>query len=184
MQKKRLGKASVIPLKSIEAVYSHRTLSGMSLMEAAIVVTILGVLAAVVLSRLVFMTDEAWNVGVASVRGAFSGGINGAHNQWLAQSQPEKINVEGIDLMLNNTGWPESVSEKANGHVTPEKCLEVWNAVMQNPPIAGVTCTNKCAYIVTAVQSASSNRIECLYMNMKSAAANRVYYDMATGFVH
>lgn len=164
--------------------HSHRTLSGMSLMELAIIVAILGVFAAILLSRLVFMTDAARTVSTASVRGAFSGGINGAHNQWLAQSQPEKINLEGIELALNNTGWPESVSEKANGHVTPEKCLEVWNAIMQNPPIAGIICTNKCLYTVTTVRDTSSNRMECLYTNKKMAGEESIFYDMATGFIH
>lgn len=164
--------------------HGHRMLSGISLMEVTIIVTILGVFAAIILSRLVFMTNEARVASIASVRGAFAGGINGAHNQWLALSQPEKINLEGIELALNNTGWPESVSEKANGHVTPEKCLEVWNAIMQNPPIAGVVCTNKCIYAVTATQSASSNRMECLYTNRQGVGADSIYYDMATGFVH
>lgn len=158
--------------------------SGMSLMEITIIVTILDVLAAIVLSRLIFVTDEARAASVTSLRVAFTGGINGAHNQWLAQSQPQKINVGGVDLAMNNTGWPEATSSSANGHVNPEKCLEVWNAVMENPPIAGVTCKEKCIYAVTVAQAVSSNRIECVYTNRLGGEDNRIYYDMATGFVH
>jgi prepilin-type N-terminal cleavage/methylation domain-containing protein len=162
--------------------HSHRMLSGMSLIEIAITVTILGIFAAIFLSRLVLITEDARTASISTVRGAFVGGINGAHNQWLAESQPQKIKIEGIELAINNTGWPESVSETANGHVTPEKCLEVWNAIMRNPPIAGVTCVGNCLYTVTAVKN-TSGRMECLYTNKKSAGGETIFYDMATGFI-
>jgi hypothetical protein len=164
--------------------HSHCTLSGMSLMELVIIVTVLGVFAAIILSRLVFMTDEARIAAGVSIRSAFAGGINGAHNQWLAESQPNRVNLENVALAMNNTGWPEAVSENANGHVTPEKCLEIWNIIMQNPPVAGIVCGSKCVYAVTVVQSTSSNRMECLYTNRRGAADKSIYYDMATGFVH
>ena len=162
--------------------YTRRSF-GMSLMELTIIVVILGVFAAIILSRLVFVTDEAHVASIAAVRGALAGGVNGAHQQWLVQSQPSKINVDGVELAMNNTGWPEGVSNEANGHVTPEKCLEVWNAILQNPPAAAVTCTDGCVYTVTVQQSNSSNRMECLYTNKHIPNGERIFYDFATGFV-
>jgi type II secretory pathway pseudopilin PulG len=156
---------------------------GMSLMEVTVIVTILGVLAAIILSRLVFITDEARIASIATVRGAFVGGINGAHHQWLALSQPKTIEIEGVMLSMNNTGWPEGSSNEANGEITPEKCLEVWNAIMQNSPMAGITCTKKCVYAVTVINNPTSNRMECVYTNRQATGEQAIYYDLATGFV-
>jgi len=161
--------------------------AGLSLVEVAITTLILGILAAVVMSRLLIITGSAQKAAVETVRAAFRAGVNGVHQQWLTEYQPEVLKSQDIDFGMTNTGWPETTSDKADGYATPKKCLEIWNAVLQNPPLASDSdCTGPCIYWVTT-KVLDSGRIECAYIyhrGQERQTGDAILYDLSTGFIH
>lgn len=156
-----------------------KTLSaGFTLIELTIVVTIIGVLAATSLPKFASMTNMAQIASAQGVQGSLSAAIDMARSQWQALSQPASITMDGNNIVMGSSGWPESSTGVADGTATPAKCLEVWTAIMHDPPPAGVTCTGKCQYLVAV----SVNPI-CLFIDYQGQGTNTISYNISTGLV-
>ncbi|MCM2678586.1 type II secretion system protein [Echinimonas agarilytica] len=122
--------------------------SGFSLIELVIVVTILGLLAVTALPRFLDVTDEAQIANIEGMAGGFATGVSLVRAQWEAEGRP-KVNsknsvvYDGIRLYLTEAqdspivspGYPvgDAPSDSNSASMTSEKCIKVWNGILQNP---------------------------------------------------
>ncbi|MDB6096901.1 MAG: pilin [Francisellaceae bacterium] len=153
---------------------------GFTLIELVMVIILIGILVASTLPRFSNLRAQASLGSTQGIAGSFSAAVNIAHLQWLALSQISSITLEGGQVVrMSSTGWPEDVTTIPNGVATDAKCLEVWNAVLNNPPQAGATtCTGACQYLITGTANT------CTFKNIQDGLGmNAITYNILTGAV-
>ena len=142
--------------------------AGFSLIELVIVIVVLGILAVTALPRFLDVTEEAKNASVEGVSGGFATGVLLVRAQWEAKGRSKEgglntILYDGyrfylttptdteIESGLVSPGYPIDTGASGTIDVTPggltsQRCLAIWNGLLQNPPKA----TNDFNEVVTS----------------------------------
>lgn len=148
-----------------------------TLLELLVVIAVIGVLAALALSRFVAIADDAQDVAVQATAGALSKGVIMARGQWelnRARNQPTNP-IAGFgagNLQSNAAGWPLGTHNTGNA----EACTEIWKNVMQGT-IPSVATTGATAdYLAIYVD------MQCRYRYQRSGR-HEIRYDTASGAV-
>jgi len=137
---------------------------GFSLIELTIVIVVLGILAVTALPRFLDVTEEAQNASVQGMSGGFSSGVMMARAQWEAQGRGtvnsmNSVLYDGIRLYLTtpseaeqeagtqSPGYPVDTAASGSptvdpGSLTAERCLNLWEGLLQNPPAATTNFSN------------------------------------------
>ena len=179
--------------------------TGFSLIELVIVIVVLGILAVTALPRFHDVTEEAKNASVEGVSGGFATGVLLVRAQWEAKGRSKEGGVNTIlydgyrfylttptdtevESGLISPGYPIDTGASGTVDVTPggltsQRCLYIWNGLLQNPPKATndfnevVTSKNDMKYYVSV--DGSSNDSVCRYylVNALSKTADGGYQD-------
>jgi prepilin-type N-terminal cleavage/methylation domain-containing protein len=125
----------------------QKTCLGFTVIELVLVIVILGLLAAVAVSRLGRISTAAHEGVVAGTGGALATGIQMAHLQWIISGSP--TTEPGIDdiagfgdgtVDVNAAGWPTDAGAPPSDNAIPAgnagagQCYEVWRAVLVSSP--------------------------------------------------
>jgi prepilin-type N-terminal cleavage/methylation domain-containing protein len=157
----------------------NKSQSGFTLVELVVVILILGILGATALPRFMNVSTQAHEAAVSGAGGGFGAGIALLHAQWVANGSAlgatDLDDVAGFGDGLNASGWPTDTSGVSA--ITLARCVEVWNGIMQNPPLADSAANPDADYIAT-LPTASS----CLF-TYQPANTMSITYDSNDGSV-
>ena len=135
-------------------IQNRKKQKGFTLVELVVVIILLGILAAVALPKFMDVTTQAHKAAVDGAVGGLGAGVALFHAQWVANGNTgaatDVTGFGGSDVDANAAGWPVSAASDVAALSTTTHCEEVWNGVMQNPPVlgsdytvgvSGTTCT-------------------------------------------
>lgn len=118
----------------------RRAQKGFTIIELVVVIAILTILAAVGLPKFIDVNDEANQAHVDAMRGAFTTAVRLVFAQVVAngdRANCDLTNVSGYgdgDVDVNSSCFPVSASSDVASLSTAGHCVEIWDAMMQNPP--------------------------------------------------
>jgi len=133
---------------------SMKKSSGFTLIELVIVVVILGFLAVTAIPKFLDLTEQAKQANIEGMAGGFATGVSLARAQWEAEARPNDgggaakknfVNYDGTTVYLTVEDVPTNVrpgyilGTTATSAVADVNCIEVWDAILQQPPSTSST---------------------------------------------
>ena len=150
-----------------------------------VVITLIGVLAAVALPRFVGLSEEAHRSAIQGATRGLQAAVTMVRSKavatGLSPSGTTDVDLNGdgaADVAVNQSGWPIGDPGPTAGG-TFGGCTEVWFRVLRNPPSC---CGSGSDYAISGTQPD-----RCRYSYEKSSEVGGVdpelTYDLATGTV-
>jgi len=155
--------------------------TGFTLVELIVVIIILGILSAVALPKFMSVTDKAYKSAVSGATGGLGAGVALFHAQWVANGHTgAEATVAGFgasDVASNASGWPIGTDAALNDAAD---CKDIWDGVMQSPPIVDTVAVN----IAGADYQAAFSTPTCTYTFAPDTTVTRsITYNTTTGVV-
>jgi prepilin-type N-terminal cleavage/methylation domain-containing protein len=156
-----------------------RSSRGFTVIELVVVITLIGLLAAVGLPRLASLRTEAHRASVGGTAGGFQSAVALVHLTWVAKGLTAATdNLPGFgagDVDVNTTGYPTDTSggNTINGGA---RCMRVWNGILTGPPSIATAAG------ATTNYRATRSGQTCIYTYLRDTAVARSFrYNALTG---
>lgn len=156
---------------------------GFTLIELVVVITILGILAAVALPRFIELTDQAHRASVEGVSGALATSVALVHAQWMAAGQTvavtDLIGFGNDDVDVSANGWPTGIAGNTDPTaITAADCIQLWRGMLQaNAPVVAAAAGTDVDYVGTRVGSS------CRFTYQLNGVGDYVEYNPINGEV-
>ncbi len=146
---------------------------GFTLLEFITVIVMIGVLSASALKYYAAIVEDARIAGVQFLSGRFSAAVAGIHVKWMIDGRPDRIELDGYELRVNEGGWPIGESRLGNTG-RANVCRQLWESLLQNPselPDVIPTDSNGVQY-----WSAKPKKNVCRY-NLVTRDSSKYYFE-------
>lgn len=113
-----------------------RRRAGFTIVELVVAIVVLGILAAVGISRFAHVDEEAVNGKVTALAGALQSAVTAFHANWRIQGRPT-VDVPGWgdgSLDANADGYPASGRRDTGQVGRDQDCEDVFRGLLQNGP--------------------------------------------------
>lgn len=120
--------------------------AGFTLIELVIVVVILGFLAVTAIPKFIDLTEQAKQANIEGMAGGFATGVSLVRAQWEAEARPHDaannnfVDYDGTTVYLTvqatNVRPGYILGTSVLSTVNNVECLQVWDAILQQPPSA------------------------------------------------
>lgn len=166
---------------------ANQTHKGFTLIELIIVISIVAILAAVALPRLMDTQENAHDSTVAGVGGAFATAVIMVRAQWIANNDAREMDAVigyGVDdVATSGDGWPSDAGQGAGSNHNPvmasaDRCVRIWRSLLvTNAPRVAATAAADTEYL------ADTNNGNCRYTYQRHVDEPYITYDARTGEV-
>ena len=159
---------------------------GFTLIELMVVISLVGIMAAVALPRMMDTHDNAHQAVVEATGGAFASAIVMVRSQWIANGN--NVEVDGVvgyggdDVATSSDGWPTDAKQGSGSNhsdvmSSADRCVRIWGALLvANAPVAGSSVSDTIDYL------ADTTAGNCRFRYQNSDVGS-IIYDARTGEV-